>query len=480
MKKRPGTRRAGPALLLLATAAHAALDRPYTLRGPVPHLLEADREARIGDTAALAFASPWSDRALRAGPAPRLAYSDSARHEHIGLVAVAGEEYRYGRGGAWATDLGGILSGRKGDASFEVDARIFAENRSRPGGGSYDREDTDYQDESATGSVSYASYARYRGDFAWETSLGTFAVARDAAHWGPALFNSLVFNQDAVPFDQLAYHATLGPVRVVSLYGDLIPGPTQASSPENLESRNLYAHRYELALGRDWLLGASEQLILFGEDRPYLFAPVFPLFMAKGFMYEEANNGSLAVDLAWRIPGRGILYAEFLLDDLESPSSIILREYSQNKWGWVAGAHALAQTPLGPAGVIAEYARLEPWVYTHFTPNTAQAANVGVPLGNPLGPNAQNLTLKAYLRGTSGFYLGLTQTLTWKGKDPGSSLEDAVPRDPRTPKSFLGGAGDPDYAVRPEAHWYRKGLSAGLVGSFGSVTRVWAGVRGFL
>jgi hypothetical protein len=468
---------AGLAPLLIPAISLAALDRPYTLRNQEPHLLELQRESLLDDSAAMGFASPISD----AEPAPtrslRIAYGDSANHQSIGLRLVGGEEYRYAGGHAWSSEAGGLLSGRKAFASFHLDARIFSERNAS--NSSFDREEMDTQNQATTGSIDYSSYARYRGDFTLDTQLGRLTAARDAAHWGPGVFNNLTFNQDAIPFDQIAYHASIGPLTVTSLYGDLTAGASQSFSPANLDGKNLYAHRYELSLGRRWTAGITEQLFLYGQNRPYLFAPIFPLFIAKGFMYEEANNGNLAADLAYRLPKRGYLYAEFLLDDLESPSSLFLKEYSQNKWAWMAGAHFLFDLPPGKLGLIGEYARLEPWVYSHFTPNTAQASNVGYPLGNPYGPNSQNITFKAYLRPRGNAYFGLTQVLLWKGTDPGSDLNDPSPRESTTRKAFLGGAGSPSYTLQPEFAWDWSGLTLDCSAALGEKTKFRTGLRYF-
>jgi hypothetical protein len=439
--------------------------------------VEGAREALIEGSAPLEFALPTPSQGGPDGPLPRLNYADSAGRERLGLALVAGEEYQYGPGSHWSSEAGAIASGRKAMISFRLDARLYA--RLGDPAPSYDREDLDLQDKQTSASVSYASYARYRGDISMRTEAGTVSIRRDAAQWGPALFNNLAFQQNAIPFDQLTYQAALGPVKVTSLYGELGIGPSQSFSRESLEGRHLYAHRYELSLGRNWLLGASEQLFLYKENRPILFVPVFPLFIAKGTMLEEANNGNLAIDICYRAPGLGLFYSEFLLDDLESPSSLFLRNYSQNKWGWVVGSHLAFPNRFGTAGLIAEYARLEPWVYTHFDPGTAQAAHLGYPLGNPYGPNSMNATVKVYLRLGSEVYLGLGQALLWKGKGPGSSIDDPAPRDAFTPKEFLSGAGDPDYSLSPEAYWTRGGLSFGFSGEFGPKAVFWAGTRYF-
>jgi hypothetical protein len=288
--------------------------------------------------------------------------------------------------------------------------------------------------------------------------VGRLSAARDAAHWGPSPLGALVFHQDAVPFNQYVFTTHLGPVTVRSLYGDLLAGSAAEESP----AKHLYAHRYEWRPHRDWVIGLSEQLILARFSKPYLFVPVFPLFIAKSFMEEDANNGNLAFDAAWRIRGFGMVYGEFLLDDMESPTSLLLEDYRQNKWAALLGVHWARELAAGRGGIIAEAVRIEPWVYTHFKDQPAQASNLDHPLGNPRGPNTLDLRARAYFHGRGGIYAGLTSALTWKGEGPGSHVSDTTYTVDQhlLPKGFLDGAGGADFSAAPVIAWTWKGLSA--------------------
>lgn len=461
------------ALLLSVTGALGAnpnfpLDRAYTLKNGTPFLLENEHDALARDTARiLEFAFPRPCRSS-SGCEPTLGWS--ARDSSGGSIAFSpliAEEARLLRNRAWSTEAGGVVSGGKGPASFRVDARLYTEMGRDGGAASFDREDVDIQTDSVTGAVSYASYARYRGDFDLDLPFGRLTAARDALHWGPGLLTNLTFHQDAVPFNFLSYSGRIGPVSVTSVYGKLLIGSSAAFSPENREDRNLYAHRYELNVGRNWLIGVSEQLILYNDDNAFLFTPVFPLFISKGLIYEETNNGNLSFDVTRRFPGFGILYGEFLLDDLESPSSLIMREYAQNKWGIVAGAHLTGDILGLPAGLIAEYSRIEPWTYGHFQPNTSQTANMGYPLGNQAGPNSQTLVGKIYARLRIGWYASMQVRADWKGRDPGSDLNDPSPENPLDPKSFLAGNVDPKFEVAPLVSYTGKRLGGTLSGILG-------------
>jgi hypothetical protein len=448
------------------------LDRSYTQRNLEPRLLEKEANRLADGDAPLSFIFPRPcisslDSSRVCSETYRTAYRDSVLDQGIGAYALGAMEFRHTNGLVVAPEAGMLLSGHKGLISFYLDARIFLENAER-NWESYDGEEVDVQDADVTGSSSYLSYARYRGELSMDFSFGRLTVGRDAAHWGPSLMGGLVFNQDAVPFHQYTFTTHLGPLTVHSLYGDL-----RASGAAELSGeKNLYAHRYELRLGRNALLGISEQLLLWEQNKAYLFTPVFPLFMAKSFMHEDSNNGNLAFDLAWRFPGFGLVYGEFLLDDLESPSSLFLKDYSQNKWAALVGIHATRRLAGGWGGAVLEAVRIEPWVYTHFRESPATAANLDRPLGNPLGPNVLDLRCRTYFRGGNfttwpesgsgdsnrvtrdiGFYLGFTVAATWKGTGPGSYVGDTTYTADiaQNPKDWLKGADSPSLSFEPQA-----------------------------
>lgn len=443
------------------------LDRPFTQREAAAGLLEGEYRRQISGDAPLGFMFPRPcvsalDSSRACGDGYRLAYRDSARDQSIGLSPMAAVEYRYVGDAVWAGEGGALLSGHKGIASFALDTRVYSETAEGRNWSSYDGDAVDYQDAGVTGSATYLSYSRYRGNLALDLPFGRLEAGRDAAQWGPALMGNLVFNAAAVPFNQYAFTTHIGPVSVRSLYGDIRAAGAGGVRAENA----LYAHRYELRLGRNLLFGVSEQLILYGEDKPYLFTPVFPLFIAKSFLREDNNNGNLAFDAAWRWPGHLLAYGEFLLDDMESPSSLLSKDYAQNKWAALAGLHAPFSVGGRAGGAVFEAVRIEPWVYTHFRDYPSQAANAGLPLGNPLGPNVLDFRARAYLRGPergavtgmlpgAAWYLGLTAALTWKGTGPGSDVADTTygPDSNLEPKGFLRGAGDPELSAEPFAAW---------------------------
>jgi hypothetical protein len=299
-------------------------------------------------------------------------------------------------------------------------------------------------------------------------------VARDAVHWGPGLFTNLVFQQDAIPFNQVSYTTHLGPLTVQSLYGQLAASNDWEFDTAS-SSKSMYAHRYEWRAAQNLTLGVSEQLILYKVSAPFAFVPVIPLFIAKASEKERLNNGNIAADFAYRIRGLGMIYSEFLIDDIQSPTALFNDVWS-NKWAWMAGVHAIRDFGGTRSGLVMEYSRVEPWVYTHYLPHTAQTAHQDYPLGNPYGPNSQVVVTDAYIGHPGKWRTAVTLSAVWKGRDLGSSIEDVHLNGENEGKEFLAGV-HPRLHVKPSG-WYALDRHAAYVlFDFGGATRVSAGYQ---
>ena len=413
--------------------------------------------------------------------------TDSRQHTFaIAASPILGIDYRGGEAmndTIWPAFDGGLyLRGYADSLDFDLDARIYAESHSagstdgdkrKPK--SFDGEVFDVQNEER-GGVDYVSYARYRAHLGFNYAFARVQLARDVLHWGPGYYNNLAMNQFALPYNMVTLDVVFGPLRIFSAYADLRVN-SWSYSKDNLNDRNMYAHRYEVALG-NLTLGMSELQILYNENKPWLFTPVVPLFIEKGNYTERVNNGALAFDANYRLFKMLRLYGEFFLDDMESPYAVYENKYSNNRWAGMLGmqfAHDtyVAQRPL-QVGSIAEIARVEPYTYCHYDTASAQMAHLGAPLGNPNGPNslAVDWTLYAQFRATpltatratpqngGTVFLGLHNKWLWKGEDYGSSLNDPYKT---VEKRFIHGA-PLTYTIAPSFSY--QGRYAAFMGEF--------------
>lgn len=369
---------------------------------------------------------------------------DSAEHSFaVAVSPIFGVDYRGGSAlndTIWpAFDGGLLLRGFADSLDFDLDARMFAESHSagaeegdtrRPR--SFDGEVFDVQKEER-GGVDYVSYSRYRAHLGLNYAFARLQIARDVLHFGPGYYNNLALNQFALPYNMLTLDLHFGPLRVFSGYADLRVNSWSYSS-ENLNDRNMYVHRYEVTVG-DLTLGMSEVQILYNENKPWLFAPIVPLFIEKGNYAEHVNNGALSFDLNYRLFNSLRLYGEFFLDDMESPYAVYENKYSNNRWAGMLGMQFAydfhVKGILLQVGSIAEIARVEPFTYTHYDSAMAQMAHLGAPIGNPNGPNSLAIDWTLYSqflfngnKFVQNLFVGLHNKWLWKGTDYGSDLED--------------------------------------------------------
>ncbi len=361
----------------------------------------------------------------------------------IAASPVLGIDYRGGESlgdTIWPGVDGGLyLRGYADSLDFDLDARIYSESHSAKKAKSYDGEVFDVQTEGGNAGADYVSYARYRAHLNLNYAWVRVSLARDVLHWGPGYYNNLTLNQFALPYNMLNLEMQFGPLHVFSAYADLrissVYDDKKVQSWDiydyNLNDRNLYVHRYELALG-NLTVGMSEIQVLYNENKPWLFVPLVPLFIEKGNYTEMANNGALAFDVNYRLFSLVRLYGEFFLDDLESPMAVYENKYSNNRWagmlGLQAGYDMNVKGKTLQLGTIAEIARVEPYTYCHYDTARAQMAHLGLPLGNPNGPNSLAIDWTLYgdlgLGGLSNLFVGVHHKWLWKGTDAGSDIDD--------------------------------------------------------
>ncbi|SIO04239.1 hypothetical protein [Fibrobacter sp. UWB11] len=361
--------------------------------------------------------------------------SNSSHRFAIAVSPILGIDYKSSSvvgDTIWPSIDGGLfIRGFADSLDFDLDARIYAEGHSAKKPKSYDYEVFDVQSkDNGDGGIDYVSFARYRAHFAFNYAWARLQLARDVLHWGPGYYNNLSLNQFALPYNMLSLDLTFGPLRIYTIYADLRVD-SWSYSMDNLNDRNLYAHRYELAF-KNVTFGISELQVLYNENKPWLFVPVAPLFIEKGNYSEHVNNGALAFDFNVQLFKMARVYGEFFLDDMESPYAVYQNRYSNNRWAAMFGFQIARDMEVkGKAlqlGTIAEMARVEPFTYCHYDTAQAQIAHLGLPLGNPNGPNSLAIDWTLYSRlfwnASARFFFSLHNKWLWKGIDYGSNIDD--------------------------------------------------------
>ncbi|MCQ2096640.1 MAG: hypothetical protein MJY87_01690 [Fibrobacter sp.] len=365
----------------------------------------------------------------------------------IAASITGGLDYRGGESlgdTIWPGIDGGLfVRGYIDSVDFSLDARMYVESHSAKRPKAWDHEVFDEQ----FGDIEYVSYSRYRGQVGVNWNRFRLNVGRDVLHWGPGFYNNLTLNQFALPYTFMTLDVFMGPLHIVSAYGDLRVGEISWDDI-NQNERNMYAHRYELALG-NLTLGVSELQVIYNDSKPLLMVPIIPLFIEKGNFSETSNNGSISVDANYRLLRFARIYSEFMLDDMESPDELFKNERNNCRWGFMAGLQLAHDFQIASkkfeTGTVFEASRVEPYTYVHHDSAKAQLANLNHPIGNPNGPNSMNFDWLMYTR-YQHVFASVLQRFYWKGTSGGSSIND-VYEGGRT-KHFLKGA-KMQYSITP-------------------------------
>lgn len=258
-----------------------------------------------------------------------------------------------------------------------------------------------------------ASFDSYRAAFSWSPSLYRIEFGNDWNQWGPGIeqnaglgtrgyfwlqdlqyadhldapddSHTQIYRQgyshpgESAPMPQLRFRMDWGQVSYTQF-------AAQRQGLSHQPDAKLYGHRLDVLWG-DLNIGIYELLASAREDTDWVYwIPLVPFFVAEHHTGDR-DNTTLGLDLNYRIPGWGRLYTELFLDDLLSPGAL-LDNYWGNKFAWTLGSEWVG---LWSGNVLQlEYARVEPWLYTHHTPNN-QFQHHGALIGSSLAPNSHQV-----------------------------------------------------------------------------------------
>ena len=248
----------------------------------------------------------------------------------------------------------------------------------------------------------------------------SFFYGRDRLRWGPGRTGNLVFSGETTSFTQCRISLRLSSnILFSSLVGSLAPFPekkdTLYTAPTKWirtirSDKYISAHRLEFALSRSIQIGLHETVIFAERGLDMNYLNPLTIYFSEEHESGDQDNAMMGFD-ARLIPIRDVsLWTELLIDDLQFGK--LGTNYYSNKIGWLAGgAVAGSGSRALPVESGVEYAKLRPYVYSHFYPiNSYKHWNA--PLGLQMQPNSDRFstwfTWMPYhsLRfGFEGFYL---------------------------------------------------------------------------
>jgi hypothetical protein len=214
----------------------------------------------------------------------------------------------------------------------------------------------------------------------WNLKGFRFEFGRDNARWGPSGADGLMFSGLAPSMDLFRMDFDIGRTRFTWLHGAL----RSAFDPKWISAR-----RIECTVCRGVDLALEDAVIYGRRGVQAAYAnPVLP-FLVSQHSLGDRDNVTMGFDADVNRIRNVKLYGELFLDDLFAPWDLFA-DYWGDKTAVRAGA-VWACRPLGiDAPLRIEYARVDPFVYTH-----ADSANVfehfASGLGSDLQPNSDRI-----------------------------------------------------------------------------------------
>ncbi|MBZ0264365.1 capsule assembly Wzi family protein [bacterium] len=226
-----------------------------------------------------------------------------------------------------------------------------------------------------------------------------FFFGRDRVRWGPGRHGNLMLSGEAttIPHGRLRfdigmdirYTMLAGQLGVLNSFSDSVYTAPTNRVRRLLPEKFITAHRLSFSPLDNLQIGLQE-VVVYAEHglKFHYLNPVTVLFTEEHEAGDQ-DNAMMGGDIWVRLKPGWTAWGELLLDDFQFGK--IGTDYYGNKLAWISGTEynvPLAGSLL-ESGI--EYARLRPFVYTHFFPiNTYQ--HWTAPLGLQLQPNSDRTT----------------------------------------------------------------------------------------
>jgi hypothetical protein len=281
------------------------------------------------------------------------------------------------------TTLGGILRGNlKNSLGFQV----FVRNTIHRG-----VEITQRNFDPSKGTpISYAGKNVYTDEaiayFIWKLPWFELEIGRDKANWGPGYRSSLMLSAQNPLFDMIKLKTQFKRFHFTSIHGRL---------NSSYGRKYLAAHRLEIKIA-PWLFMAGSEAVVYGNrgiEFQYL-NPIMPYHVAEHHLGDRDNN-AIGFDMTIFPIKNFKSYFELFIDDYTLSKGIF--DYYGNKFAFLLGGYWVEPFGLKNTDCRVEYARVEPYVYTHYDSiNVYQ--NYDQSMGHWLGPNADDWFFEANYR----------------------------------------------------------------------------------
>lgn len=224
-------------------------------------------------------------------------------------------------------------------------------------------------------------------------------IGKTARRYGPSRFGGLILSPHSFGIDGLNLDIRIGDLYLTTFFSILEPG------------RFLSSHRLDFVKTR-FALGFTEMILYSRTVEPEYLIPIVPYYAVQ-WLKDRDDNIIWAVDGSIRLKNIKC-YAEFLIDDLMYDPTT----RAPDKLGFTAGLRWADPLNLPGTDLIAEYTRINKWVYTQRHAENRFVRNLATdrPLGDSIGPDADLVVFQAGLRLSSWFAVNSRFSLGRKGE----------------------------------------------------------------
>lgn len=235
-------------------------------------------------------------------------------------------------------------------------------------------------------------YAKYN------SGLISIQLGRERILWGNSYGDKLYISDYARVFDFIKCDIQYKFFKYTFIHGWLngtkgsIYLPQSNSYEPTVSDKYIAAHRLDFYMFKHIKFGIQEFSIYSNRavDLGYLNPVTF--FESVQRSRGERDNGFLGFDLQIRPFKNFELHADIFFDDIEIP------KWGQNKWDnkYALQFGFMSVDPLGIKNVdfVAEYTRVDPFVFSHSRSRDNQFSSDKILLGTQIGPNAESYFFK--------------------------------------------------------------------------------------
>lgn len=217
----------------------------------------------------------------------------------------------------------------------------------------------------------------------WKLPWLRMEFGRDRAQWGPGIRGSLMLSANNPRFDMLKLKIHFKGFRFTSIHGKLSSG---------LGSKYIALHRLELTLF-PWLTISGSESVIYGNRgiEPAYVNPIMPYHVAEHHLGDKDNN-AMSFDVTAFPLHNHKFYFELFIDDFTTAKNPFT--YYGNKFAFLTGWRWVAPMGIRDMDLQLEYARIEPYVYTHRDEINIYK-NYDKSIGHWLGPNSDDLYIRS-------------------------------------------------------------------------------------